>query len=194
MKSFILASGSPRRKELLQQARYTFSIQTSDIDEIVEPHLTPSEVVCELARQKAEAVAKTNQDAVVLGSDTIVVCNDQILGKPKDQNEAREMLERLSDRDHSVLTGVAISEKCETITFFEETVVHFYPLTNEEIEQYLQTGEPFDKAGSYGIQGFGAYLVQSISGDYNNVVGLPLAKTMRELQAFHIYPTIQVRD
>lgn len=190
MKPFILASGSPRRKELLMQARYTFSIQTSDVDETVNPQLTPSEVVCELARKKAEAVAQNHPDAVVLGSDTVVVCNDQILGKPSDAAEAKAMLTSLSDRDHSVLTGVAICEKGEVTTFFEETVVHFYRLSEEDIDQYLETGEPFDKAGGYGIQGFGAYLVHSISGDYNTVVGLPLAKTMRKLKRFNIHPNI----
>ncbi|WP_100373635.1 Maf family protein [Bacillus sp. FJAT-45037] len=190
MNSFILASGSPRRKELLQQAHYTFQIETSDVDETFESHLTPSEVVCELARKKAEAVAVHHPNAVVLGADTVVVCDDNILGKPKDEAEALEMLRVLNDRDHSVLTGVAICHNGKTKTFFEETVVHFYPLTEEDMSRYVQTREPFDKAGGYGIQGFGAYLVHSISGDYNTVVGLPLAKTMRELTAFGIYPTL----
>ncbi|WP_216828804.1 Maf family protein [Alkalihalobacterium elongatum] len=188
MKPFILASGSPRRKELLEQAQISFTIQTSDVDETIDPALSPDELVQSLALQKAEAVFEQNQHAVVLGADTIVVLDGQVLGKPNDREHAKEMLSALSGKKHSVLTGVAILDNEQQKIFSVETHVQFWQLTNEEIERYLDTNEPFDKAGSYGIQGFGATLVEAISGDYFSVVGLPLASTVRELSNFGITP------
>ncbi|MFC0557815.1 Maf family protein [Halalkalibacter alkalisediminis] len=188
MKSFILASGSPRRKELLEQAYFSFQIQTSTIVETVEEGLTPKEVVEQLALQKAKNVWSQNQDAVILGADTVVAIDDVILGKPHDEEEAKAMLERLSGRTHSVYTGVAICSPSGLETFSEQTDVEFYPLTDEDIAMYIRSREPFDKAGGYGIQGFGAFLVKRIIGDYYTVVGLPLAKTIRELRKIEIHP------
>ncbi|OLO40537.1 septum formation inhibitor Maf [Alkalihalophilus pseudofirmus] len=188
MKPFVLASGSPRRKELLEQAQISFTVQTSDVDETIDPNLSSKELVQSLAYQKAEAVFAMNQNAVVLGADTIVVLDGQVLGKPNDRNHAREMLLSLSGKKHSVLTGVSILSQEQQRTFFVETYVQFWELSNKEIERYLDTNEPFDKAGAYGIQGFGATLVKEISGDYFSVVGLPLALTVRELIHFGITP------
>ncbi|MFV8828757.1 Maf family protein [Alkalihalobacterium sp. APHAB7] len=188
MKPFILASGSPRRKELLEQANISFTVQTSDIDETLDPAQSPEQFVQSLALQKAEAVFKSNQHAVVLGSDTVVVLEGQILGKPNDRDHARDMLTALSGKQHSVITGVAILSCEQQKTFFVETRVQFWELSNAEIERYLDTNEPFDKAGAYGIQGFGATLVREIAGDYFAVVGLPLALTVRQLNHFGITP------
>ncbi|WP_227936712.1 Maf family protein [Alkalihalobacillus deserti] len=190
MKSFILASGSPRRKELLQQAHYSFEIQTSTVEEKVEEGLTPAEVVEQLAFQKAKNVWLQNKDMIVLGADTVVAFGDLILGKPRDEQDAKVMLQSLSGQTHSVYTGVAICSAEGIETFFEKTDVKFYSLSDEDIAMYLRSKEPFDKAGSYGIQGFGAYLVKQIIGDYYTVVGLPLAKTMRELRKKGIHPNM----
>jgi septum formation protein len=190
MKSFILASGSPRRKELLEQAHYVFSIEASTIIEIVEEGLPPADVVQQLASQKAEDVWSRNKEAVVLGSDTVVAFGNNILGKPQDKEEAEAVLRMLSGHTHSVYTGVALCSSDGINTFYEKTDVEFYPLSEGDIAMYIRSGEPFDKAGSYGIQGFGAYLVKRIIGDYFAVVGLPLAKTMRELQKLGITPKV----
>ncbi len=190
MPPFILASGSPRRKELLEQAHYSFTIQTSTIEEQVEVGLHPAKVVEQLAKQKAEDVWSTNEEAVVLGSDTVVVFGNNILGKPIGEEDAKSMLRLLSGNVHSVYTGVALCFPKGVKTFYEKTDVEFYPLSEEEIEMYIRSGEPFDKAGAYGIQGFGAYLVKRVMGDYFTVVGLPLAKTMRALKDVGISPKI----
>lgn len=181
----ILASSSPRRKELLSFLNIPFEIVVSQVEEHFNDKNDPNEIVQALALQKAEAVAKTMEgDAVVLGADTIVTIENQILGKPKDENEARMMLKQLSGREHIVYTGVAIISRLESTTFYEETKVQFWDLSDEEIENYIKSGEPFDKAGSYGIQQFGSILVKRIDGDYFNVVGLPISRTYRELKRF----------
>ncbi|WP_017726728.1 Maf family protein [Halalkalibacterium ligniniphilum] len=186
MKPFILASGSPRRKQLLEQVHYTFQVVTSSIDEQIDPTLTPEQTVQQLALQKAKDIAIQYPDAVVLGADTVVAYEDHILGKPSEQMEAKEMLSMLAGKAHNVFTGVALVFNQEFETFAERTSVQFWPLTEEEINAYVESGEPFDKAGSYGIQGFGSYLVKEIKGDYFNVVGLPLARTMRALEKFGV--------
>ncbi|UOE93303.1 Maf family protein [Alkalihalobacillus sp. LMS39] len=186
MCSFILASNSPRRKELLQQVNIPFKTEPSQIEEVVKDSLNPSEVVVDLAYQKAADVLSRNPQAVVLGADTIVVANHQILGKPQSKEDARTMLSALSGTEHAVLTGVAIVSASKKELFFEETLVQFWELTDEEIEAYITTSEPFDKAGAYGIQGSGATLVKQIKGDYFSVVGLPIAKVVRTLQNFGI--------
>ncbi|WP_096198859.1 Maf family protein [Bacillus sp. FJAT-45350] len=188
MKPFLLASGSPRRKELLEQAHLSFSVKTSSIEEFVDPNLTPADVVQSLSLQKAEAVAKVNKDAVVLGSDTVVVLDNEILGKPRDESDAKSMLQKLSGSTHKVFTGVAITDSETTKTFYSETNVTFYELSDEEIDFYIATDNPLDKAGSYGIQDFGATFVKEIHGDYFAVVGLPIASTVKELKAFGITP------
>ncbi|WP_102345405.1 Maf family protein [Bacillus sp. Marseille-P3661] len=185
MKKLILASGSPRRKELLEKANIPFEIIISKVDETFDPNEGPDEIVKSLALQKAEDVSKHQpEDAVVLGADTIVTFEDQILGKPKDKDEAKKMLQLLSGKEHVVYTGVAIVTKGNRSAFYEPTKVTFWELEESEIDQYIESGEPFDKAGAYGIQGLGALLVKRIEGDYFSVVGLPISRTVRELKKF----------
>lgn len=182
MQNLILASSSPRRKELLENLRLTFTISSSEVDESFDPQLSPEEVVMDLAERKAQVIFQENPNAFVLGSDTIVGADGQILGKPADENEAVSMLTTLSGRHHEVYTGVAILSANGSTRFYEKTEVWFWELTDEEIHSYVQTGEPLDKAGGYGIQGYGSMLVQKINGDYYAVVGLPVARTYRELK------------
>ncbi|OLS41775.1 nucleoside triphosphate pyrophosphatase [Bacillus sp. MRMR6] len=182
MQNLILASSSPRRKELLENLQLTFTISSSEVDESFDPMLSPEDVVMELAERKAQAVFKDNPESFVLGSDTIVVANGQVLGKPTNSEEATRMLTILSGQQHDVYTGVAILSANVSTKFFEKTEVEFWELTDEEISYYVQSGEPLDKAGSYGIQQLGSMLVKRIKGDYFAVVGLPVARTVRELR------------
>lgn len=178
---YILASGSPRRKELLSLFLPEFEILVSGCDEFV-PKGTPAEKVpAILAEQKALAVAKLRPDDIVIGSDTVVVLNGEIFGKPKSEAHAHAMLKALSGKKHFVYTGVAVAEKGEVRSFVQKTEVEFYELSDETIEKYIATGEPMDKAGAYGIQGKGSVLVKGIVGDYFNVMGLPVAETARFL-------------
>ncbi len=182
----ILASASPRRRELLSQMGLEFEICPSQGEEKITEVL-PERAVMELAQQKAAEIAgKTVGDAWILGADTVVVYEQKILGKPKDAKDAKRMLRMLQDNKHQVYTGVCIWKKengTEDVhCFFEKTDVVFYPMTEEEIDQYVATGEPMDKAGSYGIQGKGGLYVREIHGDYNNVVGLPIARLYHELK------------
>ena len=182
----ILASASPRRRELLSQLGVEFEVCPSQGEEKITEVL-PERAVMELAQQKAaEIAAKTEGDAWILGADTVVVYDQKILGKPKDAEDAKLMLRMLQDNKHHVYTGVCIWKKengTEDVRcFFEKTDVVFYPMTEEEIDQYVATGEPMDKAGSYGIQGVGGLYVREIHGDYNNVVGLPIARLYHELK------------
>lgn len=174
----ILASGSPRRAELLQKMGLSFTVQPSNTEEILEPGLTPQQEVISLARQKAEAVyASLQEEAVVLSADTVVVLGDKILGKPGDEEEARAMLRALSGRSHLVLTGVTVMGPRGTACHCEETEVYFRALSEGEIQRYVASGEPMDKAGAYGIQGTAMLFVEKLVGDYYNVVGLPVMKT-----------------
>jgi septum formation protein len=182
MKRLILASSSPRRKEILENIQLSFEVSSSDVDESFSEDLTPSEVVMELAEKKAKAVAENYPSDFVLGADTIVVLEGEILGKPKDEQEATAMLNKLSGKTHEVFTGVAIVSLSESTTFFEKTTVTFWELTEAEINMYVSSGEPLDKAGAYGIQQLGSFLVQAIQGDYFSVVGLPISRTVRELR------------
>ena len=182
MTDIILASASPRRSELMTLAGFRFDVICADIDEIVPEKALPQEVVMSLALQKAQAVAKDHRKSAVVGSDTVVALDGKILGKPRSESEAAEMLRSLSGRIHKVFTGVAIVCGEKVTSFFEETEVEFYPLTDQEILDYIATGEPMDKAGAYGIQGRGAVLVKRINGDYFNVMGLPISKVYRELK------------
>lgn len=176
----ILASASPRRRELLAQAGFEFEVVTSDVDEVADPSLTPDKLVMSLARQKAQAVAQNRADCAVIGSDTVVVLDGKVLGKPRDEADAVRMLESLSGRKHEVYTGVCIAFAGETHCFFERTSVNFCELDGEQIKAYVATGEPMDKAGAYGIQGKGCVLVEGIEGDYFNVVGFPVSRFCRE--------------
>ncbi|WP_018921620.1 Maf family protein [Salsuginibacillus kocurii] len=184
MNSLILASSSPRRKALLEQAGLSFSIQIPNIKEEVDPNLSPQEVVMQLAKQKAEAVSEVEPDSIVIGADTVVVHLGHILGKPKDEPEAKRMLASLSANTHEVYTGVALrSDKEQIQTFYGHAVVTFFPLSSQEIDDYIASGESMDKAGAYGIQGSGACFVERVEGDYFSIVGLPIAALYRKLLA-----------
>jgi septum formation protein len=180
----VLASGSPRRKELLSGLGLTFTIQPSDVNEDIQGTYSPDEMVTLLAQRKAEAVAREVNEGLVIGSDTIVVLQQEVLGKPKDEDDAFSMLSKLQGNVHTVFSGVVIID-VETGTSrvgFQSTQVKLRPLNVKEIRQYISTREPMDKAGSYAIQGLGATLVESIEGDYFTVVGLPLALTAQYLR------------
>lgn len=192
MKRFIVASASPRRRELLSAAGYSFEVIPSDADETLTGKLTPEQAVCELAKRKALAVFENNKDSVVLGCDTVVVLGDEILGKPVDREDAKRMLRLLSGRKHSVITAVCIADGENEETFANVTEVEFYELDEATVESYAATGECDDKAGSYGIQGLGAVLVKGIKGDYFSVMGLPVAETARVLSRFGVTATVRI--
>lgn len=183
MKELVLASTSPRRKELLESLHFAFSIQAAAVDETLDAILPISEAIQKIAALKAEAIAIKNKEAIVIGADTLVVYQGNVLGKPKDEQTAFSMLKMLSGQTHQVLTGVAIHHCGRTMTFVETTAVTFYELRDEDIKQYLGENEYLDKAGAYGIQGYGKVFVKAIDGDYYNVVGLPIAKVYRILKA-----------
>jgi nucleoside triphosphate pyrophosphatase len=168
----ILASASPRRRELLRLIGIEHEVRPADIDERYLPHETPSAHAERLAREKASAIDEDG--AVTIGSDTIVVVDGQVLGKPRDRAHAHEMLKRLSGRSHVVMTGVAVRWQGRVASGLEQVGVTFRPLGDDEIERYIDTGEPMDKAGAYGIQGFGATIVERVDGDYFAVMGLAL--------------------
>ena len=183
MKKIILASASPRRKELLTTAGVEFEVLVSEADETIPEGTALKDAAMMTAEKKALAVAE-NRDGIVIGADTIVVIDDKILGKPKDEADAFGMLRLLSGREHEVITGVCITDGEKTEKFAQVSKVRFYDLTDDEITAYVATKEPMDKAGAYGIQGKGCVLVESIEGDYFNIVGLPVAATVRALRRF----------
>ncbi|HWJ12845.1 MAG TPA: Maf family protein [Gemmatimonadaceae bacterium] len=171
----ILASASPRRRELLRLIGVDHEVRPADIDESYLPGERPDAHAERLARGKAEAIASVaGADAVTIGSDTIVVVDGDVLGKPRDREHAGQMLRRLSGRSHVVMTGVAVSWCGKTLSGVEQVDVTFRALSDDEIERYIDTGEPMDKAGAYGIQGFGATIVERVDGDYFAVMGLAL--------------------
>src|SRR5271163_2384299 len=184
----ILASASPRRAEILRNAGIQFEVRATDVDESRLADEAPGDYIRRLALAKALSAAAeyrdTGQEALILGADTVVVVDADILGKPVSQDDARSMLHRLSGRVHEVHTGLALlrSSGAEQRVIEEVTQVHFAPLTDREIEDYIATGEPFDKAGAYGIQGIGGRYVTRIEGCYFNVMGLPLARLWSLLQ------------
>ena len=192
MPRFILASQSPRRKELLARAGYDFEIIVSEVDETLPQGARPGDAVEALARRKALAVSKQYPGAVVLGCDTVVALGDLILGKPADAAEAGAMLRRLSGNTHTVYSGVCVTDRTRETVFHTATDVTFYPLSDDAIASYVATGEPMDKAGAYGIQGLGCVLVKRITGDYSNVVGLPLSESARVLASFGVNGTVTV--
>jgi septum formation protein len=175
----------------LEQINCSFYIDVSDIEEIVDPHLSPADVACSLAKQKARDVASRHAQSCIIGADTIVVHQNQILGKPQNKQEAIDILTSLSNQEHEVITGVAllltdhegtITESC---TFAEHTTVRFGSLETSEIKEYVASGSPMDKAGAYGIQDdWGALFVKEINGDYNNVVGFPLYTFYQQMKSF----------
>lgn len=176
----ILASASPRRRELLEQAGIPFEVMVSHAQETITKE-EPGEIVEGLSRCKAGAVAAIYPDRTVLGADTIVVLDGEILGKPQDGQDARRMLAALQGRTHQVYTGVTLMRGERIHSFHEKTDVGVYPMTEEEIEAYVQSGDCMDKAGGYGIQGRFAIHIRGINGDYNNVVGLPIGRLWQEL-------------
>jgi septum formation protein len=184
MKRLILASSSPRRYELLSLTLLPFETYPSTLEEKMDINLTPSQLVESLAEQKASDVFANNPDDVILGADTIVVFGNERLGKPKNEQEAAKMLRMLSGQTHDVYTGVCIMDQEKKRLFSVRTSVTFYSLDEKTISWYISTGEPFDKAGSYGIQGSGSLLVEKIHGDYFSVVGLPVSRVARALNDF----------
>ena len=187
-KKIILASGSPRRKQILEQVGLKFTIEVSDYEEKPISGVKPYEFVETLSLEKAKAVAKNHNDAIIIAADTIVFLNNQILGKPKTKEDARGMLKKLSGNTHSVFTGFTIIDTVNkrTITNHVETKIRFKNLSEEEILAYIETKEPMDKAGSYGVQDRGALFVEHIEGDYSSVMGLPILKIFEILKEFGI--------
>lgn len=180
----ILASASPRRQELISLISQDVVCHPSGVEEVIPQGLEAEEIPLCLAFQKAEEVAKLYPDTLVIGSDTGVILGEEILGKPADKDEARRMITELSGRTHKVVTGCALFQKGRSMGFKAVTEVEFYPLTEKEIEDYINTSEPYDKAGAYGIQGRASLFVKGIKGDYFNVVGLPVAELKRKIEKF----------
>ena len=176
----VLASKSPRRSEILKNAGYEFTVSVAGADETIPDGTKPEDAVIFLAARKAMAVDRAD-DETVLGADTIVVLDNKILGKPKDKDDAFNMIKALSGRVHSVFTGVCVVGKGVSMTFSEETKVEFLPLTDDEINAYINTDEPYDKAGAYGIQGLASKFIRGIQGDYFNVVGLPVSRIYEKI-------------
>ena len=179
----ILASQSPRRKELMGLYHIPFIIRIADIDEHMDPNLPPAQEVARVSRLKAEAVPHQAED-VVIAADTIVVCDGQVLGKPRDEADAYRMLRLLSGRDHQVMTGLTVLQGEKAVVHTEISHIHFKPLSDGEIFAYIRTGEPMDKAGAYGIQGGAALFAQRLEGDYYNVMGLPVCRLGQILRQY----------
>ncbi len=178
----ILASTSPRRQELLSYITKDFEIISPDVDEKMKGNPSPREMVLELSRRKALAVFKEHPEDIVIGADTIVAEGSAILGKPKNKKDAQRMLRQLSGKIHFVYTGMTICSPTEVKTFVDRTAVEFYDLYEDDIIEYVNSGEPMDKAGAYAIQGMGSILVKRVEGDYYNIVGLPVGKLKRYLR------------
>lgn len=183
-KKIILASGSPRRKELLEKAGVSFEVVVSEYEEDMTLPLPPDGLVKHLSRGKAETVAKTHTDAIIISADTIVVYGDTVLGKPHTSRRAREMLRLLSGKQHSVFTGftIILENEKKTISRAVESKVFFKNLSDEEINEYVATGEPLEKAGAYAVQMLGQKFIQKIEGDITNIIGLPINEVIKELQ------------
>ena len=185
----ILASQSPRRRELLERMGIShFDVIPAKGEERADPNLTPEQLVEELSRQKAAEIAANQPDSLIISADTVVAVDGTVLGKPRDRDDAVRMLQTLSGREHTVYSGLTVCWQGRSVTQHEATAVRFRPLTLDDIHHYVSTGEPMDKAGSYGIQGYGCTLVEGISGDYYNVVGLPLCRLSQILSGFGVDP------
>ena len=180
----VLASASPRRQELIKMITEDVIVNPCDCDETIKPGLVGKEIAEYLSKIKGEAVKEQFKNDIIVSADTIVCLNNKVLGKPKSREDAFSMLRTLSGNTHSVFTGVTIIKGEKQKTFSQETKVTFYDLSDEEIYEYVDSGDVYDKAGSYGIQGKGGLLVKGINGDYFNVVGLPVARLQRELEDF----------
>lgn len=181
-RELVLASSSPSRKMLLEQAGVSFEVVVSGVDETVPASLSPAQTVELLAERKGKAVLPLHPDKPIIAADSVVSIDGLILGKPKDDQEAKATLRRLSGRTHQIFTGVCLLANGREEVFHQSTKVTFYPLTEEEIADYVALGESQGRAGAYGIEGIGVVLVQSIEGDYSNIVGLPVAETLRRLR------------
>jgi septum formation protein len=181
MKKLILASGSPRRKRLLENAGLVFTIVVSNFDEEAITYKDPTEMVRKLSLEKAKIIAKMFPDAIILGADTTVVINEEIIGKPKNIEDAYRILNLLNDRKHEVITGFTIISGEKIITEHIISQVIFRKLTQKEIDEYVKSGEPMDKAGGYGIQDGAGKFIEKVIGDYDNVVGLPVSSVMKVL-------------
>lgn len=182
MTQLILASGSPRRAEILKNLGYDFSVVLPTCDEDGVGHLPPAEQVTHLAERKARSVLTLHPDALVVGSDTLVYCDNQVLGKPEGFEDAVRMLGMLSGRTHTVYTGLCVCCGSETVLLAESAEVTFFPMTPSEIEWYAASGEPMDKAGAYAVQGLGSRFIQSIRGDFYTVMGLPAGLVYRAIE------------
>lgn len=180
----ILASKSPRRKELIAYLFDDVEFMSSNVEEVYPKELSFDDIPAFLSVIKCKEITKSNPDALVIGADTGVFYDGEMLGKPKDKEDAKRMLKLLSGKTHTVITGCCLCKNGKTMTFSEKTAVTFYPLTEKEIEEYIATNECWDKAGSYGIQGKGGLFIKEINGDYYNVVGLPVARLKREINRF----------
>ena len=185
----ILASQSPRRRELLERMGISqFDVIPAKGEERSDPNLTPEQLVEELSRQKAAEIAADHPDALIIAADTVVAVDGSVLGKPHSREDAQDMLKRLSVREHTVYSGLTVCWQGRSVTQHEATAVRFRPLSQVDIANYVSTGEPMDKAGSYGIQGYGCPLVEGITGDYYNVMGLPVCRLSAILAGFGIDP------
>lgn len=186
MKSVILASASSRRKEMLEEIGLSFKVCPAHVEEKLDENLSVEEAISHIAYAKANDVFQQHTDAVVIACDTMVCIDGKALGKPRNQDDARKMLKMLSGKTHQVISGVSIITDEEVTIFHEVTDVTFYKLTEDSIQAYLSTDEPYDKAGGYGIQGKGKLFVKEIKGDYYNVVGLPIAKVYQKLMEIQV--------
>lgn len=185
-KKIVLASKSPRRKQLLKQIKLPFDTRTENVDESTVLTKDPKKRVKQLAMLKNEAVSFQADNEIIISADTVVSFQNKIFGKPHNEAQAYQMIKTFSGNIHDVYTGVMIRSKDNHMTFVEHTEVEFWPLDEKEIRKYIKTSEPYDKAGAYGIQSLGALFVKRIIGDYYNVVGLPIAKMMQQLKKFNI--------
>ncbi len=184
MKKIILASKSPRRIELMECLNIPFEIHSADVDETINPDLKIETEIMRLAQQKAQAVLDFHPDSVVIGADTLVVHNNQALGKPIDRQNAKDMLKTLSGTTHQVITGVCLLSNNQCETFYHSSDVVVYELSEKEIDDYIDTNEPMDKAGSYAIQGLGRLFVKEIHGDFFSIMGFPVSIIHRKLNDF----------
>ncbi|MFB0919477.1 MAG: Maf family protein [Oscillospiraceae bacterium] len=187
--NIVLASASPRRRELMTMLGVKdFKVLPAEGDEIIEEEMTPAEAVCALSHAKADEVSKKcSPTDIIIAADTIVVLDGDILGKPSNKSDAFSMLTLLSGRAHSVFTGVTVIQGEKVFTEFERTLVRFRDISEREMEAYIETGEPMDKAGSYGAQGIGALFIEGIEGDFFNVMGLPLCRLSKMLEQLGVY-------
>lgn len=186
MRKYILASNSPRRRQLMEMLGVGFETIISAVEETIDTQLSEEELVMDLAFQKANDIFQTHKDDVVLGFDTMVYSEGEALGKPKNAEDAKRMLKKLSGKTHVVVTGCAIITKEMSKSFHEASEVTFYPMTDEEIDQYVASKEPFDKAGAYAVQGLGSKFVKSIHGDFYTVMGMPVARLYHELKSMDL--------